>query len=70
MANPIVRGLTDYGEVCPRCYLARVVRLNCMTRYSSLHWFKCEGCDHIFTRTPEEPASQTVESGSGVLTSW
>jgi len=23
--------------------------LNSMTKYSALDWFKCDGCDHIFT---------------------
>jgi len=63
MAYPIVRSLQNYGEECPRCHIARVVRLRCMASYSPLHWFKCEGCDHIFTRE-DESSPRTAAAGA------
>jgi hypothetical protein len=67
MANPIVRSLQNHGEMCPRCDRARVVRLRCMASYSPLHWFKCEGCDHIFTRSMEELAPCEAPAGADAL---
>ena len=37
-------------EICPRCHRQRVVFLRSMTRHSDVDWFKCDGCEHIFTR--------------------
>jgi transposase-like protein len=69
MAYPIVRSLQTYGEECPRCHLARVVRLRCMASYSPLHWFKCEGCDHIFTRQDESSAPAAAAGADALLPS-
>ena len=69
MAYPIVRSLQTYGEMCPRCHLAQVVRLRCMARYSPLQWFKCEGCDHIFTREDESSPRTAAADADVVLSS-
>ena len=38
------------AEMCPRCQRQRLVRLRSMARHSELDWFKCDGCEHLFTR--------------------
>jgi len=67
MAYPIVRSLQTHGEECTRCHLARVVRLRCMASYSPLQWFKCEGCDHIFTREDESSPQRAAPDADALL---
>jgi hypothetical protein len=56
-ANP--RAEDPEMEICPRCHRKRVVLLRSMSRHSDLEWFKCDGCEHLFTRQPAtgEPAA-------------
>ena len=57
------------AEVCPRCHRQRLVRLRSMARYSTLDWFKCDGCEHLFTREPHAPdVVQRVESAVSLTT--
>jgi hypothetical protein len=36
-----------------------------MRKYSSLEWFKCDGCDHLYTESPssseQAPSENTVD---------
>jgi hypothetical protein len=48
------------AEVCPRCHRQRLVLLRSMARHSDLDWFKCDGCEHLFTRP--RPQAVVVES--------
>jgi hypothetical protein len=38
--------------LCPRCSRDRLVYLQYMDKYDSGEWFKCDGCEHIFTNPP------------------
>lgn len=38
------------ASLCPNCRRNKVVLLKSMAKYSSLDWYKCNGCEHIFTR--------------------
>jgi hypothetical protein len=49
------------AEMCPRCHRQRLVRLRSMARYSELDWFKCDGCDHLFTRPRPEPVATAID---------
>jgi transposase-like protein len=54
MADRFTHGSEDRDEmeICPRCHRKRVVHLRSMARHSTLDWFKCDGCEHVFTREP------------------
>lgn len=54
MADRFTHALEDRDdmEICPRCHRKRVVHLRSMARHSTLEWFKCDGCEHLFTREP------------------
>jgi hypothetical protein len=43
------------SALCPRCARNRVDVLRSMSKYSSLVWVKCDGCEHIFTLPPPHP---------------
>jgi len=51
-------------EICPRCHRRRVVRLRSMARHSALDWFKCDGCEHLFTREPANSESASPEAAA------
>jgi len=37
-------------DLCDQCHRNGVVLLRSMTKWSPFDWFRCIGCDHIFTR--------------------
>jgi hypothetical protein len=37
---------------CPRCSLGHVVLLRSMLAHTSLLWFQCDHCGHLFTLPP------------------
>jgi hypothetical protein len=51
-------------EICPRCHRKRVLQLRSMARHSNLEWFKCDGCDHLFTRAPLDEDSAAPEAAA------
>lgn len=51
-------------EICPRCHRKRVLQLRSMARHSALDWFKCDGCDHVFTRAPGDAESIAPEAAA------
>jgi hypothetical protein len=46
-------------HACPRCHRNKLVRLKSMRRYDSREWFKCDGCEHLFTIPPVIEAPET-----------
>jgi hypothetical protein len=51
-------------EICPRCHRRRVVQLRSMARHSELDWFKCDGCEHVFTRKPAANERASTEAAA------
>lgn len=51
-------------EICPRCHRQRVLQLRSMARHSPLDWFKCDGCDHVFTRAPVDTETVVPEAAA------
>ena len=49
-----VSDVIDPSRICPRCHRDRLVHLKSMRHYDSRDWFKCDGCEHIFTKAPED----------------
>jgi transposase-like protein len=43
-------------STCPRCHRDKLVHLKSMRQYDTREWFKCDGCEHIFTRPASAPA--------------
>ncbi len=37
---------------CPRCSLGQVALLKSMLAHTSLLWFQCDHCGHLFTLPP------------------
>jgi rubredoxin len=37
---------------CPRCALGQVALLKSMLAHTSLLWFQCDHCGHLFTLPP------------------
>jgi hypothetical protein len=66
MASPFGRvgQNQNQGELCERCHCGHVVHLRSMMRYSELDWFKCDGCEHLFTR-PRAAANATRDDALG-----
>ena len=49
--NPDDSGIAQPGQ-CPRCHRNKLFHLKSMRNHDSRDWFKCDGCEHIFTTEP------------------
>jgi hypothetical protein len=47
-------------DLCLHCHRNRVVFLDSMRLHSDLNWYKCDGCDHIFTLPRASSAAQAA----------
>ena len=54
----------DQPQICPRCHRQRVVWLRSMARHSALDWFKCDGCEHTFTRPRPSDDNGAADEGT------
>lgn len=49
---------------CPRCHRDKLFYLKSMRQYDSRDWFKCDGCEHIFTKAPAVESTPPVHAVS------
>jgi hypothetical protein len=69
MPNTVNAAERTEMQLCPRCHRLRVSWLRSMARHSELDWFKCDGCDHIFTRpraAGDEETPPRLDEGCGL----
>jgi hypothetical protein len=52
MSNTTDASAIDRPGRCPRCHRDKLFLLKSMRQYDSRDWFKCDSCEHIFTKAP------------------
>jgi hypothetical protein len=61
MANTLnISHVGDPGA-CPRCHRDKLFHLKSMRQHDSRDWFKCDGCEHIFTKAPTVDPAPPVQ---------